>query len=241
MSEKRQYVYEVRPEHLDLTRRVTIKAIFDILLDTACKDAELNGFGSHDMATSYNLTWVLIRMRIDIRKQPVEDDTITVKTWVDEISKLSTTRNYQVYDQNGDLLVSATTLWTVIDLTTRRMAPVSTITAYSNIAQQEFGKATEQPARLKSPEIAHTYSHKVCYSDVDINRHAHSSNYLLWVVDTLPIEELVSERSITVEFNFLQEVLLSQEVQITRNDANPYLFELTSEGTPVCRIQIEWQ
>lgn len=239
-EEKRHYEYEVRPEHLDLTRRVTIKSIFDILLDTACKDADLNGFGSRDMA-KFNLTWVLIRMRIDIVRQPSEDDTLTVNTWVNDITKLSSTRNFQVYDQNGNLAAVATSLWTVIDLTSRRMAPISMVTAYSDVAQPQFGQVTEQPARLKAPEAAHTYSHTVCYSDVDINRHAHSSNYLLWVVDTLPIEDLVSERSISVEFNFLQEVLLAQEVQIIRNDSNPYLFELTSEGTPVCRIQIEWK
>lgn len=235
---KRYYQYNIRPEHLDFTRRVTMKSIFDILLDAACVDAEHNGFGSQDIMDQYNVTWVLLRMRIDIHTQPVEGDTLTVYTWVGELSKLSTTRNFQVVDQNGNLVVTSTTLWTLIDLDSRRMAPIETVVSYKSIAQPENGQATDSPARLKSPVSEKQYNYTVLYSDIDINRHAHSTNYLRWAVDTLPLDLFEKKGVTSLELNFLREAYFGDRIEIDRNDSNPYQFELKSGGEPSCRIQI---
>lgn len=240
MENTRNYQYIIKPEHLDFTRRVSMKSLFDILLDVACVDAAKNGFGSQDIMDQYNVTWVLIRMRIDYMEQPVEGDLITVYTWVGELSKLSTTRNFRVIDQNGKLIAAATTLWTLIDLNSRRMAPIDTIPMYKNIAQPELGQATESPARLKSPEPEKTFSHTVLYSDIDINRHAHSTNYLRWSADTLPIETFEQTKPICIELNFMREAYLGDSIDIIRNDSNPYLFELKSGTEPACRIQISY-
>ena len=237
-NNKRNYKYAITPAHLDFTRRATMKALFDILLDAACLDADRNGFGSQDIMDQYNVTWVLLRMRIDIAKQPVEGDVLTVYTWVGELSKLSTTRNFQVYDQNDNLVVTSTTLWTLINLDSRRMAPVETVVSYSAIAQPEFGQATDSPARLKSPVAEKRFDYTVLYSDIDINRHAHSTNYLRWATDTLPIEIFEKEGPISLELNFLREAYFGDKIEIERNDSNPYLFELKSGGEPSCRMQI---
>jgi len=237
---KREYHYSVRPEHMDLSRRTTIKALYDMLLDAACKDADNNGFGTYELSTKYNLTWVLIRVALSIEKLPVEDEQLTIKTWVNEVSKLSTTREFQVCGADGSVYATATTLWTLIGMDSRKLCTIDSIPVYSQIAQPEYGAATTAPVRLKSPEADYESVHRVSYSDVDINRHAHASNYMLWAIDTLPVEELLTDRHVKVELNYLHETFLGEEVTIRRNSSNPYLFELSTSETQSCRIQIEW-
>ena len=121
---KREYHYSVRPEHLDLSRRTTIKAVYDMLLDAACKDADNNGFGTHQLSTVYNLTWVLVRIGISIDKLPPEDEQLVVSTWVNQVSKLSTTREFQAYGKDGRVYATATTVWTLIGMDSRKLCPI---------------------------------------------------------------------------------------------------------------------
>lgn len=239
--EKRVYEYKIGTDRMDFQRRATIKSMFDCVLDSAGLDAEKHGFGVKTMVNELQATWVLIRMGMDIISLPQENEVIRVCTWVSEITPISSTRNFEVLDESGKLIAAATSIWTVIDINTRRMFPVNKVTKYSDMAQPEFGVPVATPLRLRTPENATSFIRKVCYSDVDFNRHAHSTNYLQWSIDSLPVEELITDRAVRVDINFLRETMLGDEVTISCGGSNPYLFELSANGTASCRLQLEWK
>ena len=222
MGNKREYEYKITTERIDFTRRATIKAMFDCVLDSAGLDAYKNGFGAHDMAVKMHAAWVLIRMCMNIYELPQEDDVVHVRTWVSDITSISSTRNFEMVNDKGEVLAAAVSLWTIINIDTRKMVPVNSLICYADMAQPEFGMPVAAPLRLKAPDPDACFTHTVCYSDIDFNRHAHSTNYLQWALDTLPIDELITSRKVRVDVNFVHETKLGETVTIKRNAVHPY-------------------
>ena len=242
MENKRGYYYKIGTERIDFTRRATIKSMFDCVLDAAGLDAEANGFGAHHMAVDLHATWVLIRMGMNIYSLPQENETVCVRTWVSEITPISSTRNFEVENQAGEVVAAAVSLWTVINIDMRKMMPINKVLDYTGLVQPELGVPVPMPLRIKSPEVAEEQHRKVCYSDVDFNRHAHSTNYLQWAFDMLPVDELIAPRPVRVDVNYLRETKLGDSVKIVSNgSAVPHIFEISSEGETSCRIAVDWK
>ena len=55
-------------------------------------------------------------MAVEIDRLPAEYERYTVGTWVGEIGRLMTTRNFIVTDAGGQRIAAASTLWAMIDV-----------------------------------------------------------------------------------------------------------------------------
>ena len=114
-----RYDYCVQPREVDLTKKATIIALGDYILHSAGEDADRIGFGIRRMQSA-DTTWVLSRMAIEVERFPDEYESYTIGTWVGEINRLMTTRNFVVEDAQGRRIAAATTNWAMIDMRTRQ-------------------------------------------------------------------------------------------------------------------------
>ncbi len=237
MSEIRTYTYRIAPREVDFTCRATIMTLGDHILHTAGEDADRNGFGVREL-NGYNASWVLSRMAIEVQRMPDEYEEIVISTWVSEIGRLMTTRNFEVFDKAGVRIAAAVTYWVMIDLTTRRPLDLHALSE-CKAAVQEKPSPIEPPVKLPSPECRETTPHKVVYSDIDFNCHANSMKYLQWVIDTMPIEKLTDREFDRVEINFIHESRYGEVLTIVSDCAESPLFEIDdAEGRAICRIAL---
>ena len=236
--EKRVYEYKIGTDRMDFQRRATIKSMFDCVLDSAGLDAEKHGFGVKTMVNELQATWVLIRMGMDIISLPQENEVIRVCTWVSEITPISSTRNFEVLDESGKLIAAATSIWTVIDINTRRMFPVNKVTKYSDMAQPEFGVPVATPLRLRTPENATSFVRKVCYSDVDYNRHCNSCKYLEWMLNTQQAYD--NQKPFRLDINYVKELYQGDKMYtrfLKTQDAVQYQ-QVDENGVTCCSAKI---
>lgn len=238
MNSKRGYNYTVRPENTDYTARASVKWIMDAVLSAARDDADSFGFGTRQL-TERHLTWVISRIGMNIFEQPKAYTQLTIYTWISEKGRLRTTRNFEIVDQSGRTLVAAVSNWALIDFISRRPVDIDSIGDYDNFVQQ-FPLTVEQPARLVSrPDMNVLLNHTALYSDVDFNRHVHSTLYLQWVFDTLPHESIESSAGWRIDINFIREALLGEQLTIKSDCACAPQFDIvTDQGDTVCRIRL---
>lgn len=139
-----RYDYAVQPREVDLTKRATIITLGDSILHTAGEDADRIGFGIRNLQ-SKDSTWVLSRMAVEIDRLPAEYERYTVGTWVGEIGRLMTTRNFIVTDAGGQRIAAASTLWAMIDVKTRQPLDLRDNVDYSRALLAIRARSTNRP------------------------------------------------------------------------------------------------
>lgn len=239
METKREYSYRVEPYQTDLSQRLTLMGIGDCLLSAASTDAMILGVGNE--AFGENCGWIILRIAIDVVERPRLLEQITVRTWVTDVNRLSSMRCFEMLDQQGNIVATASTIWAAISLETRRPLNLLNYPVYTALSTN-VAAPTTTPLKLPAPEEKFSAQSRVLYSHIDSNGHTYSMNYVRMVLDTLPIEVLKESSGARLDINYIHETHFGEQLTIVSDGADNPLFEIRSEqGTAACRIKIEWR
>lgn len=240
MIEKRRYTYQVLPREVDSSKRATLMTIGDYILHAAGEDADRNEFGVDDLQRE-NMTWVLSRMAIEMRRFPIEHEKYSIETWIEDVGRLMTTRDFILRDEKDEVIGCSATFWAIIDFTTRQPVDLRTNPNYADVAHPTPCPIAK-PIKINNVLGTLTEKHTVRYSDIDFNCHTNSMKYVEWMIDTLPMKKLTDKKLSRFDINFIHETRYGQEVDIYSENADDKdRFELSlADGTPVCRAQFEW-
>lgn len=191
--------------------------MLDLMQEAAGRDASVLGFG-YDEMISENTAWVLSRTRVCFHKCPKWRDSVVLKTWHKGANRIFYLRDFLLESPEGELLISATTSWLIIDLATRRM--VRNTTLAENFDNSEMGDAIEEQAgkvvlpKGLEPELVHT--HKVVWSDIDTNGHVNNVKYAVWALDAVDYDILKEKSLKEMLINYDTEVMRDQTVELYR-------------------------
>ena len=235
---KRSYSFQIQPQYVDFQFRVTMASLGDILLATAGLNADDNGFGLrrlHEM----DCAWVLSRMSIEMSRYPEQYETIQVETWVEEVGRANTIRNFCIRDTNNEIIGNACTVWVMFDMTTRRAKDLQSLEGIHEFANGETG-LIEKPIKLGMVEGADYDGFKVKYSDIDINGHVNSIRYIQWISDCFSLECYRKCQVKRFEINYVNEMLFDDFVDIVGYELVPgdFRFEIRNENKTSCRARM---
>jgi len=242
MKTNHKFTFEVTPQDVDFTRRITIIALGNYILNTAGNAATQNNFGWEKLMEE-NLAWVLSRFAIEMKSYPAQNEPFSIETWVEDYSKMFTTRNFKIFDKNDEIIGSATSIWAMIDLTTRRPFNLDNKIEWKRAATG-IGSGIEKAVKVGEfvHEIPATAYHSVVYSDIDFNQHTNSMKYVQWFLDTLDLEKFKQKNIVRFDVNYMHEALFGEKVAIfTKEKEDKNFCEIiNSENKPLCRIRLVW-
>lgn len=240
MIESRFYDLRIESRDVDFTLQTRLTAVGDYILRVAGEDADRNGWGVSDL-NAQHAAWVLSRFAVEMKRRPQQDETIRIETWVDEVNRMMTTRNFRLWDTVGELIGASTSNWAMIDLSTRAALDLREVIDSDRYVREEPSPIA-RPGKIARVEPTRIIQHAAAYSDIDFNRHVNSMKYLQWMIDMLPETWHTERRCSRYTINFLHEARYGDLLQICFEDAPVSLFEVrTEEGIPVCRASLEWQ
>lgn len=182
------YQFVAEPFHADFTGRLTLGILGNHLLNCAGFHATERGFG---MATlnEDNYTWVLSRLAIEMDEMPRQYENFTIQTWVENVYRLFTDRNFAVIDKDGKHIGYARSVWAMINMTTRRPADLLEINGGSiNDYICNEPCPIEKSSRIKVKAHEPTCTLHAKYSDIDINGHVNSIRYIEHILDLFPLD-----------------------------------------------------
>jgi len=241
--ENNRYEYLIRPHDVDGKMHLRLMALERALLTVSGNDADRHGFGTLNLIGGEGISWVLLKFAADIRSLPVEQDTVTIETWVEGVNRLLTTRNFIMRNTAGEILCTASTEWAIIDLKTRR--PVNIIRD-TNIADYATGEKVSAELPGKLPQVSGTdiYRHKVVYSDIDYNGHTNSMQYVQWIMDAYPIEKVYERPVDRFEIVYSKEAVYGEDIEVCYEDIaeDTTLFSVNSAaGVNFVTARITWK
>ncbi len=188
LNKKGKYNYVVEPFHVDYTGKLTWGVLGNQLLNCAGFHSTERGFGIGSL-NEEDYTWVLSRLAIEMKQMPKQYEEYSVETWMENIYRLFTDRNFVIYNKDSEPIGYASSVWAMISLQTRKPANLLTLHEGEIIKYAlEETCPIDKPSRIKvvSEEIRSTYNIK--YSDIDINGHTNSVKSIEHILDLFPYD-----------------------------------------------------
>lgn len=211
------------------------------LIETATAHSNDNNFGYARLIRD-NCSWVLSRVTARIARMPSINEWYTIKTWVEDVGRLMTSRCYVMTDDDGNTLAEVRTNWCAINIDTRRPADLHAmlpeINEYVNAELVCPLEATAKPRPVKTP-AGEGLEYAFVYSDLDFNRHVNSCRYVELLLDLRDMAFYDANRLEGFDLVFLREAHEGHRATVIadRDDAAPgrIVTELRGEdGTHYC-------
>lgn len=239
--------YTVRTYEIDHRKRMTVPALVRLMQEAAMQQVMQLRVSVWDLEPE-GISWVMMRLQMEIDRLPLLGETITVKTGPTGLERVLTYRNFWVYDAEGQLIAQAVTHWVLMDTSTRRLRPVPDwiINRFS-----EFIPTTHdglQPSRHKLPMLTqadHRKSFRVRWHDLDFNNHLNNTYYILYLLEGLPAEWLSDHQLTRLDIAYKAEVRMEEsfEIHMQQLASGQFLHRMTqgAEERVLAEMTTEWR
>ena len=168
---------------VNLFRRLKPSAMLELFQELSVVHAGSLGFGT-EQVLSRGAVWVITMQRIEINRMPEETELIFLESWTGKTSHLLYPRFYRIYDEKGEVLVNASSLWTLMDIESRKM--LSTEQFGQEIIDMANGSEAAMPGAPKKASAETSSFFTVPYSFLDQNGHMNNTRYLDLAEDIVP-------------------------------------------------------
>lgn len=146
-----------------------------------------SGYGLKDIPKT-DITFLLVGWKVKIYEKPSCLETIHVKTWPRSMSKVTSCREFEVYNKNGKLIAIASTKWVMIHVSTHTVAKITPEIekAYGIVTKSVFN---EEIKKLSIPEkIDNSFFYTIQRRDIDTNHHVNNLKYFEIALESIPEE-----------------------------------------------------
>ena len=171
----------------DFKKRASISAVMNFFSETAIKQSEELG-ASLDYLVENNIMWFLIKWNFNIKRLPELNEVVTIRTWPFNMVKFHAYRQFEMIDKNDDRIITADSLWLLIDSSRRRpiRIPDDIFDFYRVDKNNDSVLIIDD---LVEPNTHHFENRfQVRISDLDSNNHVTHSKYGEWAIDTIPMD-----------------------------------------------------
>lgn len=235
------YCFVAEPFHVDFNGRLTMGVLGNHLLNCAGFHASDRGFGIASLNED-NYTWVLSRLAIELDEMPYQYEDFKIQTWVENVYRLFTDRNFAIIDKDGKKIGYARSVWAMISLNTRKPADLLALHGGSIVDYVcDEPCPIEKPSRIKVTTETPDTTLTAKYSDIDINGHVNSIRYIEHILDLFPIELYKTKHIRRFEMAYVAESYYGDELSFYKEEVsgNEYHIEVKKNGGEVvCRSKI---
>ena len=199
---------------VDKNDKCKLSKIIDLLQNTATMHSKSVGYGTREMM-NLKQAWLMLGWKVRILKYPEADMDVEVRTWSRGIKSVEAKRGYEIFSEEGELLIIADSTWALFDLEQQKLirAPEKMKNAYGTIERNMF--EGEKIEKLRdNGVIENQLTLSVGKRDIDTNNHMNNSKYLEYITEVIPDNLNVNE----FECVYRKQVGLGEEINISYGD-----------------------
>ncbi len=233
--------YRIKLSEIGKENKITNKAILGDLEDIGGIHSNIAGYGILDIPQT-KLSWVLLDWKLKIIIRPKYSEKIKIKTWSKNAIKFYTYRDFEVYDENGQVIAIATSKWVLLDIDKEKIVKISD--EVLNKYEPELEKSVFDISEIEKLQEPENYISEVEYtvkkSDIDVNNHMHNLNYLELANEALP-EDVYNEQELNnVRINYKKEIKLGETVKCKYSfENNTHIIVIKSKDEKVIHAIIK--
>lgn len=194
--------YRVNVAYVGPSGLITNIGMLSILEDVACRHSDIAGLGIMDIPVKH-LSWMVLAWKVTILKRVPYGTNLKICTWAKIYNKFQTTRDFEVFDENGDVVCIATSKWTLVDIKKSSITKITDeiIENYEPEERNVF-KNPEIDKLIEPSSFSNEFIYKTQRRDIDVNEHMHNLNYLDVAYEALPEDVYFSDECNHIEIMY---------------------------------------
>ena len=226
--------FEIRHYEFNAKHELTPWGLQNFFQETACIDADELGFGFKAL-TPQHIAWVLTKLQMHFMRSLQGCKTAKVKTWVVSASKITSRRDFIIYDQDGNELVKGTTEWVIIDLISRRLLRIPQFILDGHPKTEVQGALEQNFVRTPSfdgKEPVNTCKIYTRLEDIDVNNHVNNQHFTSWALQATPKEILDNMQIADILVYFKKEIPLGDILTVNcykADEENAFWYTLINQ------------
>lgn len=229
--------FKIQLKDIGKNNYIKNRGILEILENIATHHSDMVGFGPNDIE-KVGVSWVLLDWKIKVIKRPKYGETVNVNTWArtinDEIKKVYTYRDFEIYNKNNELAVIGTSKWALIDIKNGKIAKIeeNVLNKYG-VENKNVFNVGELDRLLIPKKFTHEIKYQISRRDIDLNRHMHNLYYLDLAYEVLPQEVYEQRPFEEFRINYKKEVRYGDKIKCK------YTFENNQHIVVICNEEDE--
>jgi acyl-ACP thioesterase len=182
---KHKETFNVRSYELSPSGEATLPVIANFFQEAAGKNAKDLNFDIEDLHEK-GVTWVLYRMHIKMDKFPVRWQHVTVNTWPSSGDGIRAFRDYQLVDEDGNVLGKGVSQWMVLNIKNRRPAriPKEILEMGLTVSEHQLPIDKTPFPEMGTPDAVRTLT--TGQHHLDMNHHVNNVRYIEWMTGYVP-------------------------------------------------------
>lgn len=198
---------KIRYSELDEKGYLAVPKIVDYFQDCSNMQSDSLGVGREYLEEKH-LAWVLSFWQIVIERRPGQNEPVKVGTFPYEFKSFMGMRNFLIEDMEGRRIVSANSIWTLLDMKTGR--PVkATEEIIQHYSLEEKLPMEYAGRKVTIPELGEVLTPvKVTREYIDTNHHMNNAKYITVAMNYVPCH--LEVREIRIEYK--KQAFLGDEI-----------------------------
>lgn len=196
---------------------ISDRGLLEIFENVATHHSDSVGDGVNEIKIKKQ-AWVLMEWKVKVLNRPQYGEDFLVKTWSREKElqdrKISSYRDFELYDSKENLCVIATSKWVIVNIETGRLANIDkdVLQKYEPESRSVFDEWDIEKISQGKEDI-NVSEYKTLRHDVDFNNHMHNIYYLNLAYNALP-EEIYETRPFNeIRISYKREIKLGEIVK----------------------------
>ena len=204
----------LRTRDCDVNGEWRFSAILETLQETAGGHCDRMGCGRRDLIKSH-IAWVLIRSEVHMDRYPVIGERVYVETFHTPVRHRLFPRYFLIRDNQRQMIGKASTLWTLIDIRTRKTIAADWVAAKMP-DNSDMKAPMSLPTNILAPEKAQREEviYHPSYTDLDANGHMNNAKYADLLCNLLGTEAMRRSKICSMILNFNAEVLPDEAIPL---------------------------
>ena len=213
---------------IDKNLKITNTAILNIFEDITGMHAKKAG---EDFKIA-DTTWVLTGYKVKINKRPEFEDRVIVYTWPTEMKNVTAAREFEIRNEQNELLITGISNWAHISLETKKLEKVSQ-SLYESYGI-EHNKTNFNELKLKKVAEPSNYLYEKSYiidwNWIDANEHMNNIYYMELAQMALPDEIKKTNNFSSFEIMYKKEIKYKDTVKcFVSEDESSYIVTIKNK------------
>lgn len=214
--------FTVRASEVGAGGQITLPSICGLFQEVAGNHALKLNFDISQLQEK-DLTWVLHRMDIKMKRYPNWREKITIETWPAAGDALRAYRNYRILDEEDELIGCCLSYWMMINMKTRRPTrmPQDVLDLRLSDLEHVMPVKSEQMEPFEGSDVEKKFV--VRKSDLDMNEHVNNARYVDWLMETYDEDKAYLIKNMDIIFT--QECHSGDIITSQRKEDEPRTFK----------------
>jgi len=239
---KYEKIYQIRTYETDKNKILRIPTLLNIFQEAADGSARELGLGM-EFCLERGLAWVGSNYHIKINRLPKIHENIKIQTWPSAEKMLGAIRDFVVYDENGEVMITASSQWILIDFEKKRpLSLKNNLPQYQVIPERALDTDFAKIAEPESINCRREFT--VRFDDIDINSHVNNAVYPLWASEAVDEEFRLTHEPKEIEIAFKKECRYGEKVEaLTQMEGtlSTTIIKSMTDGRELARAKILWK